>query len=207
MKAIIFDLDDTLIDWIYEYNDTLYMALQDYVSNVSFEMVDKVNLGISKYDKEEDNFTKEGLLKYINKYTNLDLPLEYIDKIEKYQFECADYDEDRIDLIKYLSKKYDLYLISNWFTSTQTMRLKKAGILEYFKGVYGADINPFKPKKEAFKVVYDKYGVENCISVGDSLTNDIEPCYELGMKVIWKTNEHSDKYTTIKDIKELRNIL
>ena len=207
MKAIIFDLDNTLIDWIDEYNNTIKVSLEKYLDDVNNELVDLVNLGINEYDKKESTFTKEGLLKYINRYSNLNLPIEFVDMLESLQCECANYDEKRIDVIKYLSQKYDLYLISNWFTKTQEKRLEKAGILRYFKKVYGADSNYFKPDKRAFKIVTDIYGVDNCISIGDSLKNDIEPCAKMGMRVIWKNDKSSNKYTTIKNIYELKEIL
>ena len=60
------------------------------------------------------------------------------------------------------------------------------GILKYFKKIYGADINYYKPHPIAFKVILEKYSPENCLSVGDSLENDVEFPISLGMHAILK---------------------
>ena len=38
--------------------------------------------------------------------------------------------------LKYLSNKYELVVLTNWFTDCQQKRLEKAGILKYFKKVF-----------------------------------------------------------------------
>ena len=205
MKAIIFDLDNTLIDWIDEYNDTIKLALED--CGIDSNLVDKVNEAIDLFDKNGKVFNKKELLSYINQMCNLNLPIKFMDKIEEYQGECAKYDENLINVIKYLNSKYDLYLVSNWFTKTQENRLKKAGIYQYFKGIYGADNNYLKPNPKAFEKVLKNYQPENIISIGDSYINDIEPSLKLGMNVLLKTDEKKDDIKTFNNLDELMNIL
>jgi len=81
------------------------------------------------------------------------------------------------------------------------------GIAKYFKKVIGADINYYKPYEKTFDIILKNYNASECLSVGDSLQNDIILPKSLGMNVIWKTNESSLEYVTIKCIKELKNIL
>ena len=112
-----------------------------------------------------------------------------------------------VKVIKYLSKKYDLYVVTNWFTETQKGRLDNMGILKYFKEVIGADINYFKPDKKAFDKILEKYKPEECISIGDTLENDVKTPLSLGMKALWKTNEKSTEYTTFSNLEELMALL
>ena len=86
-------------------------------------------------------------------------------------------------------------------------RLETVGYTKYFKQIIGADQNYYKPDKRTFDIILEKYKPEECLSVGDSITNDIDLPLSLGMQAIWKTNETSTKYKTIKNISELRNIL
>ena len=52
------------------------------------------------------------------------------------------------------------------------------------KKVYGADINYYKPDKRAFDIILKDYPKEDCISIGDSLENDVKLPISLGMNSI-----------------------
>lgn len=162
---------------------------------------------IDKNEKDNKYLSKELLLNYLNEQCNLNLDMLFIDNLIKEQGYLYYEDEGVIKTIDYLSKKYDLYVITNWFTITQKNRLNNMGILKYFKEVIGADKNIFKPDKRAFDPILKKYKASDCISVGDTLYNDVLVPISLGMKAIWKTNEIDEKYITITKISELMDIL
>ena len=111
------------------------------------------------------------------------------------------------ETIKYLSSKYDLYVISNWFTETQKKRLENVGIAKYFKKIIGGDENYFKPDVRCFDIILKDYKAEDCLYVGDKLEIDIKPALSIGMNAIWKTDIETSEYKTIKDINELKNVL
>ncbi len=207
MKVIIFDLDDTLIKWKDEYISFLKDVLLEMNYHFSDELINKINWCIDDNEKHHDILSKEELLDYINTNCNINLPIEFINKLVERHKECVYEDKELIDVIDYLSKKYDLYVITNYFTDTQKERLNRMGVLKYFKNVYGADINYIKPNKKAFNIILDKYNASDCISIGDSLNNDIIPALELGMNAIWKTNSKSSEYKTFNELKELKEIL
>ena len=110
-------------------------------------------------------------------------------------------------MIKYLSSKYDLVILSNWFTETQKLRLKGVGILDCFTLVSGGDERVLKPNPKAFNIVIEGYKKEECLMVGDSLRHDIIPATELGIPCIWVTDEKNKEYKTIKDVYQLKKIL
>ncbi len=207
MKVIIFDLDDTLIKWKDEYISFLKDVLLEMNYHFSDELINKINWCIDDNEKHHDILSKEELLDYINTNCNINLPIEFINKLVERHKECGYEAKELIDVIDYLSKKYDLYVITNYFTDTQKERLNRMGVLKYFKNVYGADINYIKPNKKAFNIILDKYNASDCISIGDSLNNDIIPALELGMNAIWKTNSKSSEYKTFNELKELKEIL
>ena len=141
-----------------------------------------------------------------NSSEDIEKPI-FLDKLIERQGLCFYEDNELVKTISYLSKKYDLYVISNWFTKTQELRLENVGIKKYFKGIYGADINYFKPDPKCFNVILNKYDIKECVYIGDKLDIDILPAYNIGMDVIWKTNEINSDFKTIKNINELRDIL
>ena len=207
MKAIIFDIDNTLI----ELRDEFVSSMKDVLIEMNYNFSDEKINEIYKYaDEHEKHFlklNKQELLDYINEKCNLNLPIEFIDKLEIKQGNNVYEDPDLIKVIEYLSKKYDLYAVSNWFTKTQSIRLEKMGVLKYFKKIYGADINYYKPDKRVFDVILKDYNKEDCISIGDSLKNDVELPISLGMNALWKTKEKSSKYQTFDDLTELMQLL
>ena len=207
MKAIIFDLDNTLIDWKDEFIFALENVLKELGINFSKEKIDEINSMIDESENHYEKLTKEDFLEFVNRMCKVELPKEFVDRLIEEQKKCSYVDNDVKDTLEYLSKKYKLYLITNWFTETQIGRLEKAEILKYFTKVYGADINYYKPSPKAFDVILEMYDAKECVYVGDSLKKDILPALSVGMNAIWKTNEISDKYPTIKLIKELKNIL
>ena len=147
MKSIIFDIDNTLIMWKKEFIKALEKVLIDldyHFSKDKIKMIDKL---IDEHEKHYEKLTKENLLEFINTNAHINLPPLFIEKLAEEQSNCVYEDKELIKTLDYLSKKYDLYAISNWFTETQKKRLEKMGILKYFKNVYGADENYFKPDK------------------------------------------------------------
>lgn len=207
MKAIIFDVDNTLIDLKPEYIESMRDLIKEMNYDYSDEVIEKIYKYADEHEKNFEKINKQEMLDYINKNCNTNLSLEFIDRLEIKQGENIYDDPNLIKVIDYLSKKYDLYVVSNWFTKTQTIRLEKMGVLKYFKKVYGADINYYKPDKRVFDVILKDYKPEDCISIGDSLNNDVKLPISLGMNALWRTKEKSKEYHTFENLTELMNLL
>lgn len=207
MKAIIFDVDNTLIDWLDEYVFALKNLLLDINPNFSDEEIKKIDNVIDTNEKYLKELSKEEFLDYVNKYSNSNFDMSFLNRLLKEQGNCFKEDKELVETIKYLSNKYDLYVISNWFTETQKKRLENVGIAKYFKKIIGGDENYFKPDVRCFNIILKDYKAEECLYVGDKLEIDIKPALSIGMNAIWKTDIESSEYKTIKDINELRNIL
>ena len=207
MKAIIFDIDNTLIELRNEYVSSMKDVLIEMNYNFSDAKINQIYKYADEHEKHFSKLNKKELLDYINENCNLNLTIEFIDKLEIKQGNNVYNDPDLIKVIEYLSKKYDLYAVSNWFTKTQSIRLEKMGVLKYFNKIYGADINYYKPDKRVFDVILKDYNKEDCISIGDSLKNDVELPISLGMNALWKTKEKSSKYQTFENLIELMQLL
>lgn len=207
IKRIIFDLDNTLIEWKSEYIFALEKTLKELNINYSKDKIKEIDGVIDSYDKYGFTCQKQEFLDYVNKECNTNFSIDFVDKLIIEQGKCYQKDEKLVKLIEYLSKKYDLVLLSNWFTDTQKLRLKGVGIDKYFSIITGGDEHPLKPNLEAFDSVLKDYKPEECLMVGDSLIADIIPAKELGINTIWITKESSKEYKTIKEIYELEDIL
>lgn len=203
MKAIIFDVDNTLIEWKDEFIFAITKVLKDLYPNITEEKIKEIDGIIDRNEDYLTELTEEKLLNVIQTKCHITLPNDFIDKLIIEQGKCY-YEDIRLkEMLDRLSKKYDLYVISNWFTETQRLRLENMGIAKYFKLILGSDKNYFKPDKRCFDVILKIFKPEECMYVGDNLNLDIIPSLEVGMKAVWITKEQSDKYTTINSIYEL----
>ena len=207
IKKLIFDLDDTLIInkdyFVYNYEKIIDKYKLNCDIKELYSLIGKYELSTKRYDKYE-------LLNMINDYFNSNFSIELIDDvIDAVGMWVEPVSQDVIDTLKYLSNKYELYVLTNWFKKSQVNRLKKAGIYDFFIGIKSAE-EYTKPSKEAFEQFYKDCLPEECLMIGDNYKIDIEVPDELGMKTIMCNFKNKDiKYDgkIITNFKELVELL
>ena len=208
IKKVIFDLDNTLMDWEDKYIFAITNVIDKLNLNYSEEKIKEIDDKLTEYENEYSLYEKEKFCDYLNKRCNTNLPYEFYDMLMEEQTKCYRmFTESEIDTLEYLSKKYELIILSNWFTYTQKKRLENAGILKYFSKVSGGDERELKPSLKAFDIVDNK---KECVMVGDSIKNDILPAIEVGMKaiLITKNNARKDlRYRQIRKLEDLKEML
>lgn len=208
IKKLIFDLDNTLIMWEDKYIFALENVIKRLNLNYDEDKIKSIDSNIVSYEKYHEKYDKKIFLKYINKKCNINLPYKFVDMLIEEQGKCfKKFTKEYIDLFEYLKSKYELIIITNWFTETQKIRLKNAGILKYFSKVTGGDEHYLKPSLKAFDIIKN---YEECVMIGDNIACDIEPALELGMQaiLITKKNVKRDiRYKKISDLLELKEML
>ena len=151
IKKLIFDLDNTLIIWKDEYSLELKYLLEEDKVDTDYKKVDKI---IDDLEYKHDTISEEILLNDINSSLNLNLDISFIKKLEKRQSKLSFIDDDLIDVLDYLSKKYELVILSNYFTNIQKNRLKNAKIDKYFHMCNNPDcVSPVTGKKIFLKMM------------------------------------------------------
>jgi len=208
IKKVIFDLDFTLMDWKDEYIFAITNAVNKLNLGYSKEKIKELDDVLVTYEDVYPMYERKKFCDYLNKKCNTNLPYEFYDILAEEQTKCyRKFTESEIDTLEYLSSKYELLVLSNWFTYTQIKRLENAGILKYFSKVSGGDERELKPSLKAFDIVDKK---EKCVMIGDSLKNDIFPAIELGMQAILITKKNVKKdlrYRQIRKIEDLKEML
>ena len=206
IKRIIFDIDNTLIDFP-DYIDGYQSVLNKH--HINKKAIDLYNaIGVYEECGKFNNYDKNKLLKVINEELNLDLDNSFIDDyFTMYNKLITDVSDTVKDTLDYLSKKYELVTLSNWFTFSQESRLKLAGIDKYFSKIYGTDIVPMKPKKQAFMSAIGDKNIDECLMIGDNIDMDIKVPYEMGMKVYYLSKGKKSNYPSIEKIEDLKDIL
>ena len=134
----------------------------------------------------------------------MDIWLENIGKIAV----PKEYPKEDFETLEYLSQKYELVVLTNWFIESQIKRLENIGICKFFTEFYGAE-KYAKPYKESFEQAAGKFQMDEIAIVGDSLKMDA------GIKnVVWrdiknKAEEYKDELEgvyVIKELKQLKNV-
>lgn len=212
IKRLIFDVDDTLIAWKEEYWDTLKDAFEKLNLKYSKDLRNKIIMATDTYESKYAYYNKHTMLEHINEVANTKFDMKFLNTVFEVFGNCVPKkDEKLIDLLEYLSQKYNLVILTNWFEDAQRLRMKKFGIDEFFTKIFASENFKVKPSKESFKVAIEKDAPEDCIMIGDSFKKDIQGAIDAGIKAIYlnpnESREEKKDYIIINNIMELKSIL
>ena len=172
-KKILFDLDDTILD---------FHTAERHALKAAFD-----KLAIASDDELLSRYSE------INTWCWQQLELG---KMTHFFVPGAE------ELLEKLYPKYDLYLVSNGNTVTQESRLKSAGIAPFFKGIFISEqIGVNKPDRKFFEACFSEipdFRAEDAVIVGDSLTSDIRGGINAGIKTCWFNPGHKPERNDIK---------
>ena len=202
IKHIFFDLDRTL--WDFEANS--HQTLLELC--IAYDLAEK---GISDYEAFIKNYKahNEQLwdLYRVDKISQQDL------RRERFQRVLADYNindtelatnigEDyvaicpkknklfpyTIEVLKYLSKKYKLHIITNGFHEVQHIKLQHAGLTSYFNEIITSEqMGVKKPNPKIFNYALQKANTsaEESIMIGDDLEVDVLGAEKVGIQGVF----------------------
>lgn len=213
IKRIIFDLDNTLIDWKEEYwSKAIIFVCKKFKMEYNKDVEEKIIEAILEYERVEQYYNVDKIQEMINNKIDMKLSNNFIKEILKFFETCIpdQIDNKILNTLEYLQNKYELVILTNWFQYQQIERLKNAGIYKYFKYVYGADKIKMKPNKEAYQVAIGDLSFDECIMVGDDLKIDIDGALNIGINAIFLNRKNiivEKKYNVIKSLDELIQIL
>ena len=195
-KILLIDIDDTLLD----FKAAEVYAFKKLLSSLNVEFKEEY---LDKYSKDNLSLWKqyergeierktifEDRMKPLFKMLKLDAdPVKASYLYLEYLSECSTILGNSYQELERLSKKYDLYIISNGEPIVQYPRIKASGIDKFFKGIYvSEEIGYQKPKKEFFDYVFNdikNIDINDCCVIGDSLSSDILGAINYGIDSCW----------------------
>ncbi|QHJ70040.1 HAD family hydrolase [Planococcus halotolerans] len=215
IKAVIFDLDGTLLDrdksvekFIYGQHKRLESALGHIdQSHYTQRFLELDNHGYVWKDKvyqqliEEFDITgmsKEQLLKdYLTHFAAQCVPFPHL-----------------VPMLKELKTDNILLgMITNGYTDFQSGNIEALGIEQYFDAILISEKEGLrKPDKRIFEKALERLGVQadQAIFVGDHPTNDVEASANAGMTSVWKRNlqwETADAHFIIDGLDEIPGLV
>ena len=207
IKAIIFDLDNTLIDRQRAFKEMLerkFKLLFDDPNLVS-QMIKDILIWDHNGTVERIDVFK----KWANKYHITTISPEKLD--EQWSNESGKiaylFDDVRETLQK-LRSKYKIAILTNGNAQTQRRKLNTINIYDLIDySLVSSEFGIRKPHKEIFEYTAKKLGLKpsECAYVGDNYTVDIIGAQNAGMLPIFisKTGQTYDNVICIKTIKDL----
>lgn len=210
IKALIFDLDGTLIDRQKAFTEGMTSILHDYFDNE--QLINDMLVDILEWDKRGSVERIIVFIKLLEKYNIKDVTAEQLDQQWKSMSGKTTYlYEDVRDTLTILKKKYKIGILSNGGTKTQRRKMDTINIYDLIDySLISGEYICSKPDKRIFDYVCTQMGFkpEECAYIGDSYKIDIDGSLNANMMPVFvnRTNESHPDITTINEIKELLDI-
>lgn len=209
IRRILFDLDNTLLDFSWAEKIALSKTLQQF----GIEPTEKIVTRYQALNRAQWELLEQGLLTREQvKVRRYRLLFEEFGMEVSPEEAAAVYErllgighrfvEGARELLEDLYQEYDLYLVTNGTASVQNGRLDSADMRKYFKGIFiSEEIGFEKPGKEYFDCCFAQmpgFRTEESLLVGDSLTADIKGGENTGIKTVWFNPRGMENHTDIK---------
>lgn len=189
VDCIVFDLDDTLYPQI-EFDLGCLKESAGYISSLC-----------GKSNSEIFGIITEILAKNGIEYRKV-----FDDLFEEIKFDGMCYIKDILkcywsakpqisvfpnvdNILRYLKSKYSLAMITDGYVDTQTYKISKLGLNDYFNKIYFTDsygVENRKPSKYVFDVFLSEteFPPERCVYIGNDPRKDFIPARDVGMHSI-----------------------
>lgn len=202
-KKIIFDLDNTILD----FSDTEEKSLEKIITaydlpftKETIQTYKDINRGLwEKLEKgiitREQLFTSRFAL-FLDKY-GIQVDGSKVDALFSKNlgsgFKMMDHAHELMTVLK--RNGYTLYAGSNGVAEIQRQRMHGAGIEHFFEEIFiSEEIGVEKPDPLFFNHIFDTvkdYNKDAFLMVGDSLTSDIKGANNAGIDSVWYNHTHA----------------
>ncbi|TLS52215.1 HAD family hydrolase [Paenibacillus antri] len=210
IKAVLFDLDNTILDRSKTFRNFTLSFVNTYFNHV--EITDHLVRRIVELDqdgyKDKAELFEELIVELPWKISP-ELP-ELMEYYELHYVRNATLMEQAQEVVQHIKSKYKTGLITNGRTLIQYGKIDRIGLRNEFDLiVVSEEVGIKKPNPQIFKMALERLEVnpEECIYIGDHPTNDIEGAGKAGMKTIWmQVNQPWNPGLTIKPNYEIKRL-
>jgi YjjG family noncanonical pyrimidine nucleotidase len=195
--ALLFDLDDTLIDFASSEESALNKiwhhflaehAAQEHCKQI-FHTVNRALWSLVAQGKKRPEEVK--LERFIHLIDHLKISLNASDLAHAYESWLAEqviWFEGVQDSLKNLAKNYKMGIITNGLTTVQEKKYQLGGMHQWFDCfIISEKVGVSKPNKKIFQLAFDQLSISphTTLMIGDSLESDYQGALNTGMDFCW----------------------
>jgi len=223
--AILFDLDDTLLDDLaakQHYMPKLYNHFKNIIKHPELTFYAKWKEAVPKYHKMYTDgimtFEQQRKERVRDSFGNADISDSIVSDVVKtfdqYFKEGWKPFYNTLDILEYF-KQEDLGIITNGSSKQQNEKIDILGIRHYFKCIIISDeVGVAKPDERIYLKTCSMLSCQpkDCVFIGDSWEIDIVGSNRCGMKSIWFNRygkmipEYLNNFHMITDLQELKQL-
>ena len=199
IQAILFDVDETLFDRVLAQQAVLALIVRQLPRVFSDYEPERVLVAFLESDRITTEVFNTGAPSEGSRDRRSKLFLQLLGIDEKYtakitELYVKDYPgvkahvDGAIPVVKELSRKFKLGVVSNGFTDVQYRKLETMGLRDLFACVVlSEEFGIRKPDSRIFHRAASLLHMQpqECLYVGDSFTNDVIGGKNAGMQVCW----------------------
>lgn len=217
IKNVLFDLDDTLLDFHRAEAEAIRHTLREIGIDATDETVGLYSrINRSCWAKlETGEYTRDQVLHnrfdFLFEALGVEGDAHATQKLYEYRLSLGAYYVDGAEeLLNALYGKYRLYLATNGIVNVQSRRIKDSGIGKYFEDIFVSErIGYNKPDKRFFDDAFsriDGFKHEESVMVGDLLTSDIRGGINAGIKTVYFNPKGKENDTDIHPDYEIHSL-
>ena len=193
---VFFDLDHTL--WDFEKNSAvafqtifknhqLPVAVDDFL--VVYPEINKRYWELYRVDKITHSELRYLRLKESFNALQVDVLDEVIHSMAKEYIDLLPTSNilypDALEVLEYLSKRYNLHIITNGLKNVQLKKMERSLLLPYFKSVTDSESTGYKkPNPIIFNYALKGINPQNSLMIGDCIDADVRGALHVGMQAI-----------------------
>ena len=211
-KAIMFDLDDTLLDRDKAVEVMFSVIVEKCYKNIDMTKI-QYNDMLFEFKKYDNKGYEHKNIVLTSLFDNFP-PTFRIPDVEIINFwngnfpKCSSIDIERINIIKKLKEHVKTAIITNGSVKSQRGKIEYTKLDKLFKVILISDeIGVGKPDPKIFELALNKLDVlpKNALFMGDRLDKDILGCQNAGIRGIWFNPNHLKNDTDIKPFAEIHD--
>ncbi len=221
-KHLLFDLDNTLLDFTKSSQDALVDVHAHYGiphTEENLEIYHSINHALWHRVEEGEIMPSDAANTRFGKYlSHFNVKVDsasanmfYLDAVAHHNHVIP----GAVELLKDCTVGYNVHIITNGLKDVQWKRLKSSGIKDLVDHVFISDeMGVSKPDKRYFDHVCNTIPIKNmgeALVIGDSLNSDMEGGIKYGIDTCWfnPSGKETEKAITyqVKNIEALRELL
>lgn len=205
IKAVIFDLDDTLISEKEYIRSGFKVVAKKIGTKHNLNENDVYELMYETFNEDSKNVFNRVLNKLGIQY-EIDYIKELIKSYREHIPDIKLYDDAKYIIETLHQKGIKLGMITDGYKVTQRNKLKVLDIDSYFEHIVVTDElgrEFWKPHSKPYEIIKDKLKLdyENMVYVGDNVSKDFITANKLGMSTVF-INREEGIYSAIKEDRE-----